>query len=200
MFVQAGGLFTNCLNWPNNNWGGGVLGWDDILYSGPLGIAANSSFTFRVWSKSAQVPGPGSADLNLFFVTGPLTNFNAWQNGIGESGGNLNFVVWDNGFNNEFDEPFSNQNPLIQWNRYIFSYDNPTKTMRCKFNNEPTVTMINPLVFFSQAGHILEILWTGLASNRTATLCEAAFWINRVLTETEMLNDWQSGHGITWPW
>jgi hypothetical protein len=189
--VVAGGLITNAMSFPSPSYPSFL---DVAASTNPLNMSSASSFTFRIWGKNAFFGGFLS-NVEMRFVTDPGS--------LNTHSGSSPVVISGDGFYmhrpvpyDEQELDFSADDPgVIAWHRIIILFDATTSTMKAKFDNSPTRTMINPVGSFVDILDLLVLFIDGF----TTLLCECGLWKNLVLTEPQMLLDWNGGAGVTFP-
>ncbi len=82
------------------------------------------------------------------------------------------------------------------WHRIIFLQDNALKKIYLKLDNNPTDTYAFATADPTNPGNSK----FNLAGFSGLILDEVSIWKGLLLTEAQMLFDWNGGNGITWPW
>lgn len=190
--VVPGGLITNALSFPSSSFPAFI----DVGKSNtPLGINSANDFTFRIWVK----------DPVGLFVGNLESRFDANPGDLNTHSGGAHVAVSSDSFYMHQPFPpayvetqldFSADDPGVAgWHRVIVSFKASTSTMLAKFDNDASRTTINPVG--SSVG-LLDLLLLFI-DGFTTQLCECGVWANHVLTEPEMLLDWNGGAGRTFP-
>jgi hypothetical protein len=87
------------------------------------------------------------------------------------------------------------------WHRLIVTYHKPTSTLKMRLDMDPIgAPQTNTGIVFDPWGDQVIYLGT-LGSNNVPglNLDEIAFWRDYILTEDDMLADWNGGAGLTYP-
>jgi hypothetical protein len=188
--VVGGGLITNAMSFPSTSFPSFL---DVAKSTNPLNLSSASSFTFRIWVKEPSGGVTSNAEMRFVLDPGDLNT---------HSGG-AHVAISGDGFYmhrpapyDEQELDFSADDPgVVAWHRIIILFDATTSTMMAKFDNKTTRTFINPV---GSSVNILDLL-TLFIDGTTTLLCECGLWENLVLTEPQMLVDWNGGAGVTFP-
>lgn len=188
--VVPGGLITNAMSFPSTTF---PTFLDVAKSNTPLALGNMDSFTFRIWAKDPI--GAFIGNLESRFVLNP-GDLNA------HSGGGHVVISGDEFYMHRpvpYDEQeldFSADDPgVVGWHRVIISFDATTSTMLAKFDNKPSRTLHNTVGSSVDPLDLLVLFIDGFST----LLCECGLWKNLVLTEAQMLLDWNGGAGKTFP-
>lgn len=156
--------------------------FDVLQTAGTMDLAAfPNGFTWRFWAKATEGPPKNISDATL-------VHYHSWRLQGGFCSGGLTF-----GGSISVGSAYDSN-----WHRLIGYWNPSTLTMAYKLDNEPTVT--KPVYGGMDLGAaVIKLYAIGSPPPDFITICEMAFWDN-VLTETQMLSDWNNGFGISWPW
>lgn len=150
-----------------------------------------SDFTIRFWFYDAHVLTAGSLLNND--PAGDQSFEVELNSGVGNNG--ILFKLWD-ATNTEHDvNPTSGVELSLGWHRVIVYYRHGVQ-MAAKIDNNATVTLAQAAGIYATAGNALCV--NSALSLPGYIIDELAIW-NRVLTPAEMLLDWNSGNGTTYP-
>lgn len=155
---------------------------------------ASKDFSYSVWFYLGTVAAgtrqilsyrnAGSDDANLYFILRMEADALVAYNGLGTA--------------NTFDNSTRATGLSVgQWYHYAASYTNSTKTYRDRLNGgtvgtwtsttSPTNAIASPILAIG--GDVLELMGSG------GRVDCAKLWINRALSDNDMLLDWNNGNG-----
>lgn len=191
------GKITNALSFPSSNRHPPNFEID-VAECNALGILNSQSFTLRLWTQD---------NANLFFNFNALfsstrtsINYNFTNNDIPFAGAGSDESILMNQLINPFNQTnmdITAQDPgTAGWHRIIFGWNATTHSLFGKVDNGTTLMKANTDGSYMAATQFLTLYCTGF----TCQICEIALWIGIVLTEPQMLFDWNNGAGRSWPW
>lgn len=185
--VVAGGLITNAMSFPSTSFPAFL---DVAASTNPLGISSTDGFTFRIWVKDV---GGFISNFEQRFITNP--------GALNAHDGTAHVVTSADIFYMHRNAPYDEQSldfsaedlGTAGWHRVIISFDPATNTMLAKVDNQASLTFVNPT---GSSMDILDLLVLFIDAF-TMNMCECGVWKGTVLTEAQMLVDWNGGAGTT---
>lgn len=185
--IVPGGLITNAMTFPSTSFPTFL----DVAKSNvPLNIASTDSFTFRIWAKDA-----------VNFISNLEQRFGSNPGALNAHDGTSHVVISSDIFYMHRNVPYDEQSldfsaedlGVAGWHRVIISFNPATNTMLAKIDNQASLTFVNPTGSSVDILDLLILFIDGFAMQ----LCECGLWKGTVLTEAQMLVDWNGGAGTT---
>ena len=188
--VVAGGLITNAMSFPS----AAFPAFLDVAKStNPLGYINTDSFTFRIWVKDPVTGFASNLESRFIFDPGSL-NVHSQDAHVAVSS-DIFYMHRTVPYDEQSLDFSADDLGIVGWHRIIISFDTATNTMLAKFDNDVSRTFVNPV---GSSVTILDLLVLFIDGFSTL-LCECGLWKGTVLTEAQMLVDWNGGAGRTFP-
>lgn len=184
------GLISDAISFPSPSYPAFL---DVAASTNPLSISSTDSFTFRIWAKNPAIG----------FVNTLETRFISNPGDLNTHSGGAHVAISSDAFYMHRPIPYDEQSlnfgaddtGALGWHRIIVSFDPATNTMLAKFDNNTSRTFVNPVGSSVDVLDLQALFIDGFDTQ----MCECGVWKNIVLTEAQMLVDWNGGAGTTFP-